>query len=371
MDKYIRKLTAVILFAVIISVLVLSFVTGKNDNEKRTARPRTTLSSIYDGSYFAELMKNTSDNIAFRDKMMRFHAMLNVKFGGNTVNGVYIDKERLLDAEMSEREADPTIADRINAFARKYDGTLYIAAIPSSSGVYGDIMPDYLLSDPESQQISRLYDALDNGIRRIDAYNILKMLKDNYIYFRNDTKWTSYGAYCIYRTVIQKLGFLPTPYDKYTIRHVTDDFRGNLYSRTLYSDTMADILDIYEYPDGAKIESCSAVYKNGLAYEKEFYDMGKLDSDYMYNMYLGDPEAVIEIETSVNNERKLLVIKDSYADCFIPFLTQHYSRITVVSPQYMKDPLSEHIDISDYQQTLLLFGIENSGDSSLFSEILK
>ena len=172
------------------------------------------------------------------------------------------------------------------------------------------------------------------------------------VFFRNDTKWTSYGAYCIYRTVIQKLGFLPTSYDKYTIRHVTDEFRGNLYDRTLYSDTRADILDIYEYPDGAEVESCMAVYRNGLESEKALYDMDMLESSDMYNMYLGEPEAVIEIETSVNNQRKLLVIKDSYADCFIPFLTQQYSRITVVSPQNMNGSLSDYIDISEYEQTL-------------------
>ena len=33
----------------------------------------------------------------------------------------------------------------------------------------------------------------------------------------------------------KKLGFSPTAYDKYTIDHVTDGFRGDLYNRSQYS----------------------------------------------------------------------------------------------------------------------------------------
>ena len=366
MDKHIKKLTAAAVLAVMAVNVISTAVGGKKADP---SAPKATASAFYDGSFSREVSEYASEHMALREKMLSFQAKMAEKFGGRIVNGVYIGKDRLLDAEMSERIPDPSAADRINAFARKFDGTVYIAVIPTSSGVYGETMPDYLLGNPESQQISDLYDSLDSSIRRIDAYNILKMLKDNYIYFRNDTKWTSYGAYCIYRTVIQKLGFLPITYDKYTIRHVTDEFRGNLYDRTLYADTLADILDIYEYRDGAEVESCTAVYKNGLVHEINFYDMDMLESGDMYGMYLGKPEAVIEIETSVNNQKRLLVIKDSYADCFIPFLTQHYSRITVVSPEYMDGSLKDRIDTSEYEQTLILFGIENAGNSALFSGI--
>ena len=150
----------------------------------------------------------------------------------------------------------------------------------------------------------------------------------------------------------------------------TDNFRGNLYNRTLYTDIMADMLDIYEYPDGAQVQSCMAMDKNGISHEINLYDMNMLESSYMYNMYMGAPEAVVQIETDVNNQRKLLVIKDSYADCFIPFLTQHYSKITVISPQYLDGKLSDYVDLSGYEQTLMLFGIENAGDTRHFQRLI-
>ena len=155
--------------------------------------------------------------------------------------------------------------------------------------------------------------------------------------------------------------------DKYTIEHVTDSFLGNLYSRILYTDTKPDILDIYEYPDGADVVSCISYDSYGYPYNSSLYDREKLRSGYMYDMYLGNNAPMTEIETSVNNERSLLVVKDSYADCFIPFLIQHYSLITVLSLEDMNGDISDYVDPSDFEQTLFLFGIDEMNSES-FSE---
>ena len=246
---------------------------------------------------------------------------------------------------------------------------VYFAAIPSSAGVYGDVLPGHIVRQTESQQINALYDAMDSDIRKIDAYNILKMLKDNYIYYRNDTKWTSYGAYCVYKTVIQKLGFQPNSYDKYSIEHVTDNFRGNLYNRTLSRRPKADIMDIYEYHNGAEVTSCIVVRRDGINAEGQIFDREKLETGDMYSMYLGDAVPIMRITTSANTDKKLLVIKDDFGDCFVPFLLQHYSEITVVDPSVMSGKLSDYVNADDYGQTLFLFGTDSLSDREMMSKI--
>ena len=365
--------------AVLAFAAVMAFGTFLSRGKKSSAEearslaefPKADFQTMYNGDFSKQMNDHFTDHFPLRSKWMSIETKLRSALGESISDGVYIGSERLLDCGVSERVPDPTAADRLNAFVSGYDGTAYLAVIPSSSGVYDDELPYYLLGDTEGQQINRLYDSLSGGIRKIDAYNILKMLKDNYIYYRSDTKWTSYGAYCVYRTVIQKLGFQPITYDKYTIRHVTDNFRGDLYNRTLYTGVRSDLLDIYEYPDGSQILTCMSVDKDGRIEERSFYDMDMLETEDMYRMYLGENVPVLEIETDVNNQRKLLVIKDSYADCFIPFLTQHFSRITVVSPEDMDGVLSDYVDVSDYEQTLMLFGIENIGNTEFFSGISK
>ena len=72
----------------------------------------------------------------------------------------------------------------------------------------------------------------DLHIRKTDAYYILEAESNDYIYYRTFPYWTSYGAYSVYRSVIQKLGFVPISYDHYTVSHVKSDARGALYQAT-------------------------------------------------------------------------------------------------------------------------------------------
>ncbi|MBQ8297023.1 MAG: hypothetical protein IJX77_04490 [Ruminococcus sp.] len=326
------------------------------ENRALAEMPELSFQSLADGSYFKELGMYFTDHFAGRSYWISAKGAIEADIGESIVNEVYISDDMLLDTEKNEIESEEEIAEIFNEFSEAYDGTVYIAAIPSSSGVYSDKLPEYLQTYTEKEQIDSLYSYLDSDIRKIDAYNILKMLNDNYIYYRSDSRWTSYGAYCVYRTVIQKLGFIPTAYDKYTIEHVSGEFRGNLYNKSQYSKNKADMLDIYTYADGAQVVSCTGYNNDGSSFEKSLYDRSYIDSNDMYRLYLGEDAPLIKLKTSVNNDRKLLVIKDDYANCFIPFLIQHYSEIAIVSPEQLDEGLSTLIDRNDYEQTLLLFG---------------
>lgn len=376
MTKLSSRITAIAVLAYMAYFLILTVFSGKaerssDENRELSKLPAVSLSSLLDGSVSADMGTYIADHFHYRSKWIKVNTAIRSEIGEGIVNGVYISDDMLLDAKASEREKASESAAAVNAFAERYSGALYVAAIPTSSGVYRERLPEYLDSFRESQQITDFYEGLSSGIKRIDAFNILKMLNENYIFYRNDTKWTSYGAYCVYRTVIQKLGFLPTTYDKYTVRHVTSDFRGNLYNRSLYSGTDPDILDFYHYPSGAEVVSCKGYYNDGTSVDKKIYDERQLDSDYMYSAYLGEDVPLLRIRTNVNNERRLLVIKDSYADCFIPFLIQHYSEIDVVSPEQLDGFIGDYIDLSDYEQALILFGIENLSRKGILSNLTK
>ena len=364
LNRLTNKITAVMSLAVIIGLGGMTVLGNKNEksfseNRELTNLPIASYDSVYDGRSAEQLDGYFTDHFTERSKWLYFKSLIEAELSERIVSGVYVSSERLLDTEnthLNEKNLSNN-ADFINLFAKKYDGTAYFVAVPSSTGIYGDILPSHVVETSENQKINMLYDMLDNGIRKIDAYNILKMMKESYIYFRNDTKWTSYGAYCVYKTVIQKLGFIPTSYDKYTVEHVNDKFRGDLYNKTLSKKPKADILDKYVYYDGAEILSCERIDNDGTSSQGELIDMSRLDSSDMYSMYLGEDIPVLRIKTSAQSDKKLLVIKDSYADCFIPFLIQHYSEITVVSPDLLEGGLSELIDVNDYPQTLFMFGI--------------
>ena len=240
-----------------------------------------------------------------------------------------------------------------------------MAAVPTATGVYGNLLPEHLRSDTEKAQISRFCDHISTGVRRIDTYTLLKTLSDQNIYYNTDSRWTCYGAYCVYRTVIQKLGFIPISYGRYSISHVTDEYLGDLYRRAMCKRCRSDILDVYTISDGAEITECTGMDNQGIVTEKQLFDREAAKGQEKYQLYLGEPLPLIRISTTVSNERKLLVIGDSFADCFIPFLTQHYSEIVYFRPKYASRQLTSFLDPDDYEQTLLLMGIDTLSEGSI------
>ncbi|MBP3380775.1 MAG: hypothetical protein J6K77_07940 [Ruminococcus sp.] len=362
--KLSNKITGCVLILFICFFSLATFFGKKKDYSDKENRPladfpEITGQGLMYGDSGRELNAYMADHFAFRDSWIALGAGIGANVGEAFINGVYVTPERLIAADTSYRHCLPENAAAVNSFSENYDGAVYFAAIPTSAGIYSDLLPPYLAASTEKQMLDGFYGTLLGDIRKIDAYNILKMLSENYIYYRTDRKWTSYGAYCVYRTVIQKLGFMPVSYDKYTIRHVTDGFRGDLYSRAQHMESKADILDIYEYDDGTEIVRCRAYSSDGFVYDKELYDLAAGETDSSYKLYLGEPAAVVTLTTTVNNDRRLLVIGDEFTSCFIPFLTKHYSEIAFVSPKYMSKGLAEYLDPGDYEQTLFLLGIDS------------
>ena len=181
------------------------------------------------------------------------------------------------------------------------------------------------------------------------------MKKDNYIYYRNDHHWTSYGAYCAYRKAIELLGQKPVPIEEFYISHSSSDFRGTFYSKCLYNKTEADIIDIFSCKNGAEITD--VICNDGISetHYDSIYFMDYLGKKDKYCVFMGENRAYTNIKTNADNGKKLLVIKDSYANSFIPFLTQHYSEIAVIDLRYVKTSIRDFADPDDYDQTLFLY----------------
>lgn len=363
MKEFRKKFSALLIMFLLIFLLLYTLFREKGEisfqeNRLLAQFPELKISEITDGKTSLKLTDFFSDQIAGRSKFMKIYADISAGNSENSVNGIFISENRLLNGNINTSDIDNSVSEKINSFTEKYNSSFYFIAVPSSDGVYSNLLPEYIPSDFQSEQIQNFYNKLNPEIRKIDAFNILKNFSDDYIYYRTDTKWTAYGAYCVYRTAIQKLGFIPVAYDKFTIEHVTSEFKGNLYNKSLYEISKKDFIDLY-YSDSINIQSITAYDQNLNESMRILYDKSFLNSKYMYDIYLGENVPALRIKTGVNNNKKLMVIKDSYADCFIPFLTQHYSEITVISTDFPDFRFTNYFNINSYEQVIFICGAEN------------
>ena len=64
---------------------------------------------------------------------------------------------------------------------------------------------------------------------------------------------------------------------------------------------------------------------------------------------------MIEAKTEAKTDRKLLIIKDSYANCFLSFAMQDFSQIDIVDLRYFNENLGDYMKDKDYTDICVLY----------------
>ena len=85
------------------------------------------------------------------------------------------------------------------------------------------------------------------------------------------------------------------------------------------------------------------------------YDSSALETKNQYDVYLGGNSSLLDIKTVSTSTKRLLLVKDSFADCFIPFLTPYYREIVVVDPRYYSGTIQNVMDTYRISEVLFLY----------------
>ncbi len=128
---------------------------------------------------------------------------------------------------------------------------------------------------------------------------------------------------------------------------------------------MPDSIEKFSYPSidnvGMSIESLKETKKLPSLYDKNY-----LKNKDKYSYFLSGNNPLTVIEGTAENGRNILVVKDSYANCFVPFITQHFQRIYVVDLRYYKESLLNLTKEKDMTDILFLYNvIQFSNDRNL------
>lgn len=357
-----QKILSAILFAAIIVVMPVIFIFSKKssysaqENRMLSKLPKLNVSAVSDKSYMHDLEKYLSDHFPERIKWVQAKMSLDRFTGKDLINGIYITDSMLIE-KLHEPDYDEVkkSVQAINTFSEHYQTDVFAMLVPTSAGIYQDMLPEFAPQLDQRKFISESCENFSENVNVIDIFDTMVCEKDNYIYYRNDHHWTSYGAYCAYRKAIELLGQKPVPIEEFYISHSSSDFRGTFYSKCLYDKTAADVIDIFNCKNGAEITD--VICNDGVSetHYDSIYFMDYLGKKDKYCVFMGENRAYTNIKTNADNGKKLLVIKDSYANSFIPFLTQHYSEIAVIDLRYVKTSIRDFVDPDDYEQTLFLY----------------
>ena len=78
-----------------------------------------------------------------------------------------------------------------------------------------------------------------------------------------------------------------------------------------------------------------------------------------------------QITTMNGTGRNLLLLKDSYANCFVQFLLPFYDRIVVVDPRYYSDDLEADIADNGITDVLILYNANTFFEDNSLAGVLE
>lgn len=307
--------------------------------------------------------------------LLRLHDSILLALGTDELGSVYITDERLLAHGSTPDEATvAAAAEALNAYAETQSAPIYLLAVPTSSGIYGDTLPDAAPLSSEHLLLRQVSDALNDQIVWIEATSWLSAEKEQYIYYRTDPCWTSYGAFCVYRSAIRKLGFTAVGYDHFSVTHFGYDYYGRLAQQSHYYELPPDMIDLYDSDSAKKTERVQAIRPDGAVTLPAYYRTDLQETAEHPSLVLGtESEPILRLEMDNPSSRDLLLLTDSFGGSMVPFLMQHYRSITAVNLLLARDTETDWRALTegDYAQILILCGADTIAASDGITALLQ
>lgn len=311
-----------------------------------------------ENSWMDDFENYFSDHLSGREEWVRVRNEIEMLAGKKEINGVYTLDDQLIQAF---KEYDPDTVqksiDAMNGFAANHpDMQVSLMLAPTAQELFSSEIPAYAGYLSEKSFIDECYKKM-SGISTVDCLSFLSGHKNDYVFYRTDHHWTSLGAYYAYCAAAKTLGYSSYGLDSFNIETASSSFRGTLYSKTLDNSITPDSIDYYMLASGEpKVKMTVFDGRNETVYDS-MYVRSYLDVKDKYSSFTGSNSPLVTIETDVDNGKNLLLIKDSYAHSLVPFLSKHYSKITMVDMRYINTDLNNLIDLSEYQQAMFMFNV--------------
>lgn len=356
-----NKLTAnIVIFTVLLILLpaLTLFLPKKtfSENENRYLQefPVPTLKTIEDKSFMSAFEKFFADHFVLREKWIQLKNQMEIITNKREINGVYLTEKRLIEHQELNEDIIKQNTEAINSFAEKYKKPTFLMIVPTAESIYTDQLPLMAPYFDQKKVIDSIYTASNKNLTCIDVFTPLLSAKNQYIYYNTDHHWTSLGAYLGYFSSAKPLGFAHNEIDKFNVEHASHDFKGTLYSKTLYEKCTSDTIDLYHLSTGEPQVTVTVNSGQKSSEHQSIFFRNYLDKKDKYNTFLGQNEPCVSVKTNVANQKKLLIIKDSYAHSMVQFYMYHYSEITLVDLRYV-NKLSNYVSVDDYDQIMFVY----------------
>lgn len=349
MKKIVAMITSIIILLGLILFIVLpKKIFSYNENRYLAKLPEFSFSNLIEGKFTSDISKYISDNFPFREEFLGIKSKTYKYLGVYKQEDVYYGSDNSLFEEYKKPQNSDLIINKINKFHDKISSDVSFMLVPTSGYIYEDNFPKFNNNYDEGKTI----DYYKNNIKAnfIDVRESLTKEKSDYIYFHSDHHWTSRGAYYAYLNYCKNKNLTCNNYD---FMIVSENFYGTLYSKLLDDSVTNDYIERIIYSGNYDV-----YYEDDDRHDNSLYNYTYLDKKDKYSFFLDNNHSLIVIDNlDKEDESNILVIKDSYANNFIPMLVNNYDKVYVIDPRHYNLSISDYVNENGIDEVLFLYNV--------------
>ena len=358
-----------------------------NENRYLSGLPKCSVERILSGDFQDDLEKYLNDQILGRDQWITAKTAIQKNCGDTDIGGAYVGKdgydfEKILPEDIDDKLVNRNIQS-VQQFLEKSTAQvekehMSFLLVPTSGLVMKEYLPKNAILFNQEAYMDRVKDALKEYCF-MDGRNIFQeevnsktkldhkteaefeseidfeSKADKTLYYRTDHHWTTYGAFVAFEEWCKQTGHSFEGADSYETETVTKQFRGSLYSKILDYDSAYDsIVKMTKKQDATDYKVIADGKDIG-----GFYQEDKLQEKDKYAYFFGGNYGEVAIEGTQEGKGNLLVIKDSFANAFVPFLADSYDNIYMVDLRYFNEDMQAYLKEKNITDILVLYNVSN------------
>ncbi len=407
-----------------VSVFVPRATESELEKRELAKFPKFTFASFFDGSYFNDISIWYADSFPGRD--MFIDANTKIKslhgFGGDSINSLadsnadeipdageapvpvtLPDLEEITDAEEEEDDGGDALVQNLGAvlivdkaayeyynFSRsaadKYASTINLATsqLKGKARVYDVIVPtstDITMSpsarksvnsSDQKKAIDYMYSVISADAVKVRCFDAIYAHRDEYIYFATDHHWTARGAYYAYCEYAKAAGLTPAALTDFEEKNF-GEFLGAFYTDTNKNPVLEKNPDtVYAYAPKGNVKLTFTDKKGNKTNWNVVTDVSSWNKNSKYSTFIGGDNPYTHI---VNHDKtdgsSCVVIKESFGNAFVPFLTANYAEVHVIDYRYWNGNLADFVVSNSVDDVIFVNNISATRNNSLINSLGK
>lgn len=380
-------IAVIVLFALFLAGFAVAFVIlpdrNVSETENRTLQtfPEWDWERWKDGGFASDMNDYFADQFPMREDWVALKGLSSILIGRSENNGVLLGADEQLGAYLFDacagsegyieqtdgyseallrREAEAL--SNVNAsFAQKGIPFTFLLAprtleVAASSFAYPESAGEKL--------IETFYGMLPDSLNAPAVIPKLKTMYEDgrYVMYRTDHHWTTRGAYEAYRELMKVWNMEADvlPESAFTVESVPD-FYGTAWSRAGLPFVGPDTLELWTRTGGDPPYTVTDL-DSGKELPGGLYSRSYLDGKDKYGVFLdGTHNRLLITDPGRAGRETLLIAKDSFANCMIPFLANHFDLLVLnLSDGGDETHLTKYAEQYGCSRVLVLYGLENA-----------